>query len=163
MVSDKLPKELESKRWMVQYLQKVVSKPDMSQAELRELEDTIRENNIEINQLTEKRMMRNDPMDDKLSLQAAGENSQARDLEGDEVIRGDEFKRFVGNLCSKGAVFKKKRQEIRSEYGVLQRTEEILKQRSANSNCDPWRHRSGSLGTVTLRRNWRGCRPSRVN
>uniref|UniRef100_A0A4W5QSK8 Uncharacterized protein n=1 Tax=Hucho hucho TaxID=62062 RepID=A0A4W5QSK8_9TELE len=90
MVSDKLPKELESKRWMVQYLQKVVSKPDMSQAELRELEDTIRENNIEINQLTEKRMMRNDPMDDKLSLQAAGENSQARDLEGDEVIRGDE-------------------------------------------------------------------------
>ncbi|CDQ71226.1 unnamed protein product [Oncorhynchus mykiss] len=26
---------------------------------------------------------------------------------------------------------------------------------------NPWRHRSGSLGTVTPRRNWRGCRPSR--
>ncbi|CDQ71227.1 unnamed protein product [Oncorhynchus mykiss] len=85
MVSDKLPKELESKRRMVQYLQKVVSKPDMGQAEFRELEDKNRENTIEINLLIEKRMMRNDPMDDKLSLQAAGENSQARDLEGDGV------------------------------------------------------------------------------
>uniref|UniRef100_A0A673ZLY5 Intraflagellar transport protein 81 homolog n=1 Tax=Salmo trutta TaxID=8032 RepID=A0A673ZLY5_SALTR len=163
MVSDKLPKELESKRRMVQYLQKVVSEPAMGQAELGELEDKIRENNIEINLLIEKRMMRNDPMDDKLSLfrqqasiitrkkeakaeelQEAREelaaldrelnqkNSQARDQDGDEVIRGDEFKRFVGKLRSKGTVFKKKRQEItelRAEYGVLQRTEEILKQR----------------------------------
>ncbi|XP_071012436.1 intraflagellar transport protein 81 homolog [Oncorhynchus clarkii lewisi] len=163
MVSDKLPKELESKRRMVQYLQKVVSEPAMGQAELGELEDKIRENNIEINLLIEKRMMRNDPIDDKLSLfrqqasiitrkkeakaeelQEAREelaaldrelnqkNSQARDQDGDEVIRGDEFKRFVGKLRSKGTVFKKKRQEItelRAEYGVLQRTEEILKQR----------------------------------
>uniref|UniRef100_A0A4W5N6P0 Intraflagellar transport protein 81 homolog n=1 Tax=Hucho hucho TaxID=62062 RepID=A0A4W5N6P0_9TELE len=163
MVYDKLPKELESKRRMVQYLQKVVSEPAMGQAELGELEDKIRENNIEINLLIEKRMMRNDPMDDKLSLfrqqasiitrkkeakaeelQEAREelaaldrelnqkNSQARDQDGDEVIRGDELKRFVGKLRSKGTVFKKKRQEItelRAEYGVLQRTEEILKQR----------------------------------
>ncbi|CDQ91300.1 intraflagellar transport protein 81 homolog [Oncorhynchus mykiss] len=163
MVSDKLPKELDSKRRMVQYLQKVVSEPAMGQAELGELEDKIRENNIEINLLIEKRMMRNDPIDDKLSLfrqqasiitrkkeakaeelQEAREelaaldrelnqkNSQARDQDGDEVIRGDEFKRFVGKLRSKGTVFKKKRQEItelRAEYGVLQRTEEILKQR----------------------------------
>ncbi|KAK6306536.1 hypothetical protein J4Q44_G00234610 [Coregonus suidteri] len=68
MVSDKLPKELESKRRMVQYLQNVVSEPDMGQAELGELEDKIRENNIKINHLIEKRMMRNDPMDKKLSL-----------------------------------------------------------------------------------------------
>ncbi|XP_064822181.1 intraflagellar transport protein 81 homolog [Oncorhynchus masou masou] len=163
MVSDKLPKELESKRRMVHYLQKVVSEPAMGQAELGELEDKIRENNIEINLLIEKRMMRNDPIDDKLSLfrqqasiitrkkeakaeelQEAREelaaldrelnqkNSLARDQDGDEVIQGDEFKRFVGKLRSKGTVFKKKRQEItelRAEYGVLQRTEEILKQR----------------------------------
>lgn len=42
MVSDKLPKELESKRRMVQYLQKVVSEPAMGQAELGELEDKVR-------------------------------------------------------------------------------------------------------------------------
>lgn len=43
-----------------------------------------------------------------------------------------QFKRFVGKLRSKGTVFKKKRQEmaeLRAEYGILQRTEEILKQR----------------------------------
>lgn len=47
-------------------------------------------------------------------------------------LDSSQFKRFVGKLRSKGTVFKKKRQEItelRAEYGVLQRTEEILKQR----------------------------------
>ncbi|KAJ7994081.1 hypothetical protein DPEC_G00262230 [Dallia pectoralis] len=163
MVSDKLPKELEGKRRMVQYLRKVVGEPAMGQAELRELEEKIREVNVEVNHLIEERMMRNDPMDDKLSLfrqqasiitrkkeskaeelqeareelaalerELSQKNSQARDLDGDEVIRGDEFKRFVGKLRSKGTVYKKKRQEItelRAEYGVLQRTEEVLKQR----------------------------------
>ncbi|XP_067087221.1 intraflagellar transport protein 81 homolog isoform X2 [Osmerus mordax] len=163
MVSDKLPKELETKRRMVQYLQKVVSEPAMGQAELQELEHKIRETNVQINQLIEKKMMRNDPMDDKLSLfrqqasiivrkkeakaeelQEAREeqlgaereltqkNSQARDLVGDHVIRGDEFKRFVAKLRSKGTVYKKKRQEIaemKAEFGVLQRTEEVLRQR----------------------------------
>ncbi|XP_062310689.1 intraflagellar transport protein 81 homolog [Osmerus eperlanus] len=163
MVSDKLPKELETKRRMVQYLQKVVSEPAMGQAELQELEHKIRETNVQINQLIEKKMMRNDPMDDKLSLfrqqasiivrkkeakaeelQEAREeqlgaereltqkNSQARDLVGDHVIRGDEFKRFVAKLRSKGTVYKKKRQEIaemKAEFGVLQRTEEVLRQK----------------------------------
>ncbi|MGH0161658.1 UNVERIFIED_CONTAM: hypothetical protein FKN15_041605 [Acipenser sinensis] len=68
MGTDKLPKELESKTNAMQYLQKVVMEPAMGHAELGELEDKIREINIMINQLIEKRMMRNDPMDDKLSL-----------------------------------------------------------------------------------------------
>ncbi|XP_046904575.1 intraflagellar transport protein 81 homolog [Hypomesus transpacificus] len=163
MVSDKVPKELEAKRRMVQYLQKVVSEPAMGQAELQELEHKIRETNVQINQLIEKKMMRNDPMDDKLSLfrqqasiivrkkeakaeelqeareeqlgaerELAQKNSQARDLVGDDVIRGDEFKRFLAKLRSKGTVYKKKRQEIaemKAEFGVLQRTEEVLRQR----------------------------------
>lgn len=42
------------------------------------------------------------------------------------------MKRLVLKLRSKGTVYKKKRQEIselKAEFGVLQRTEEILKQR----------------------------------
>lgn len=42
------------------------------------------------------------------------------------------LKRLVSKLRSKGTVYKKKRQELaelKAEYGVLQRTEEILKQR----------------------------------
>eukprot|EP00064_Thunnus_orientalis_P000396 superscaffoldBa00000019_g396 len=163
MVSEKLPKELEGMRHTVQYLQKVSSEPAMGQADLQELEDKIKEVDSQINQLIEKKMMRNDPMDDKLTLyrqqasiiirrkeakaeelQEAREElsaaerelrqrtNQARPTDGEEVIRGDELKRLVGKLRSKGTLYKKKRQEIselKAEYGVLQRTEEILKQR----------------------------------
>ncbi|KPP60497.1 hypothetical protein Z043_121502, partial [Scleropages formosus] len=156
MVNEKLPKELESRRRAVQFLQKLVAEPAMGQDDLRELEE-------QINQLTEQRMVKNNPMDDKLSLfrqqasiiarkkeakaeelqeareelaaaekELAQKSSQLRDLDGAEVVRGDEFKRFVAKLRTKGTVFKKKRQELaelRAEYGVLQRTEEILKQR----------------------------------
>ncbi|XP_049435408.1 intraflagellar transport protein 81 homolog [Epinephelus fuscoguttatus] len=163
MVSEKLPKELEGMRRTVQYLQKIAAEPAMGQADLQELEDKIKEVDSQINHLIEKRMMRNDPMDDKLTLYrqqasiifrrkeskaeelqeareelAAAErelrlrSSQAQSSDGGEVIRGDELKRLVVKLRSKGTVYKKKRQEIaelKAEYGVLQRTEEILKQR----------------------------------
>ncbi|KAK5871699.1 hypothetical protein PBY51_004562 [Eleginops maclovinus] len=163
MVSEKLPKELEAMRRSVQYLQKISAEPAMGQADLQELEDKIKEADSQINQMIEKRMMRSDPMDDKLMLyrqQASiiirrkeskaeelqeareelaaaerdltGRSSQAQDSEGGEIIRADELKRLVGKLRGKGAMYKKKRQEIaelRAEYGVLQRTEEILRQR----------------------------------
>ncbi|KAA8578912.1 hypothetical protein FQN60_017515 [Etheostoma spectabile] len=138
MVSEKLPKELEGMR------------------------RTIKEVDSQINQLIEKRMMRSDPMDDKLTLyrqqasiiirrkeSKAEELQEAREKlaavkrglrqrssqassDGGEDIRGDELKRLVVKLRGKGTVVKKKRQEIaelKAEYGVLQRTEEILRQR----------------------------------
>uniref|UniRef100_A0A3Q1ANC8 Intraflagellar transport protein 81 homolog n=1 Tax=Amphiprion ocellaris TaxID=80972 RepID=A0A3Q1ANC8_AMPOC len=163
MVSEKLPKELEGMRRTVHYLQKVALEPAMGQADLQELEDKIKEADSQINHLIEKRMMRNDPMDDNLTLYrqqasiiirrkeskaeelqeareelAAAErelrqrSSQAQGSDGEEVIRGDELKRLLVKLRGKGTVYKKKRQEIaelKAEYGVLQRTEEILKQR----------------------------------
>ncbi|XP_004910569.1 intraflagellar transport protein 81 homolog [Xenopus tropicalis] len=165
MVSEKLPKELESKRQTLHFQQKVVSEPAMSQADLTELEEKIHEVNLQINQLIENRM-RNDPMDDKLSLfrqqaaiiarkketkaeelqeakeeianlerEIAQKSSQARDIDGSEVLRGDEFKHYVSKLRFKSSVYKKKRQELAelsAENGVLQRTEEILKQRHEN-------------------------------
>nr|XP_020454831.1 intraflagellar transport protein 81 homolog isoform X1 [Monopterus albus] len=163
MVSEKLPKELEGMRRTVQYLQEVASEPAMGQTNLEDLEDKIKDVDSQINQLIEKKMMRNDPMDDKLTLyrqqasiiirrkeskaqelQEAREelagaerdlrqrNSQAQASNGEGVIQGDELKRLVVKLRGKGTMYKKKRQEIaelKAEYGVLQRTEEILKQR----------------------------------
>ncbi|KAM7017665.1 intraflagellar transport protein 81 homolog [Tautogolabrus adspersus] len=163
MVSEKLPKELEGMRRTVQYLQKIASEPAMGQADLQELEDRIKGVDSQINQLIEKRMMRIDPMDDKLALYrqqasiiirrkeskaeelrearedlAAAErelrqrSNQSQTSDGEEVIRGDELKRLVMKLRSKGTMYKKKRQEmaeLKAEFGVLQRTEEILKQR----------------------------------
>ncbi|XP_057686968.1 intraflagellar transport protein 81 homolog [Corythoichthys intestinalis] len=163
MVSEKLPKELEVLRRTVQYLQKVASEPAMGHGDLLELGEKIKEVDSQINQLIEKKMMRSDPIDDKLTLyrqqasiiirkkeakaeelQEAREELAAAERElkhrtnqemasnGEQVIRGDELKRLVAKLRSKGTVYKKKRQEIaelKAEYGVLQRTEEILKQR----------------------------------
>ncbi|CAG02472.1 unnamed protein product, partial [Tetraodon nigroviridis] len=141
MVSEKLPKELEAMRRRVQYLQKMAAEPAMGQADVQELEDKIKEVDLQINQMIDRRMMRNDPMDDKLTLyrqqasiisrkkeakaeelQEAREElaSAERELKqrssqapaGEEVIRDDELKRLVGKLRSKGTVYKKKRQEI---------------------------------------------------
>ncbi|XP_068101352.1 intraflagellar transport protein 81 homolog isoform X2 [Hyperolius riggenbachi] len=165
MVSEKLPKELESKKQTLSFIQRVVSEQVMDQSDLADLEAKIQEVNSEISQLIEKRM-RNDPTDDKLSLfrqqaaiisrkketkaeelqeakeeianlerEIAQKSSQARDTDGSEMLRGDEFKRYVSKLRSKSLVFKKKRQELAdftAECGVLQRTEQILKQRLDN-------------------------------
>ncbi|KAG8455996.1 hypothetical protein GDO86_001979 [Hymenochirus boettgeri] len=166
MVSEKLPKELDSKRQTLHFLQKVVSEPAMNHDDLTEVEDKIQEVNMQINQLIENRM-RNDPMDDKLSLfrqQAAiiarkketkadelqeakeeianlereisQKSSQAQDIDGSEILRGDEFKHYVSKLRFKTTQYKKKRQELSEltvEYGILQRTEEILKQQHDNT------------------------------
>lgn len=56
---------------------------------------------------------------------------------GGEVLKGEDFKRYVNKLRSKSTIYKKKRQEIaeiRAEVGVLSRTEEILRQRDENIN-----------------------------
>ncbi|NXW31049.1 IFT81 protein, partial [Phaetusa simplex] len=163
LVTEKIPRELESKKNSAYFLQKVVAEPAMSQSDLNVLEIKINEVNAQMNQLIEKRMMKYEPIDSKFSmyrqqasiisrkkeakaeeLQAAKEEmssterqmlqktNQAHELEGSEVLKGDEFKHYVNKLRSKNTFYKKKRleiAEITAEYGILQRTEELLKQR----------------------------------
>ncbi|KAG7263000.1 hypothetical protein CRUP_016517 [Coryphaenoides rupestris] len=157
IVMEKLPKELESTRRSLQLLQKVSSEPTLGPAELQELEDKVKEISAQINQLTEKRMMRSDPTDDKLTLfrqqkeakaeelQRAREDlaaaerelgqrsSQAHGEHPEEVVQGDELKRLVAKLRGKGSTHKKRRAELaelKVENGVLQRTVELLGQRN---------------------------------
>ncbi|XP_056360291.1 intraflagellar transport protein 81 homolog isoform X2 [Oenanthe melanoleuca] len=163
LVTEKIPREMESKKTSVYFLQKVVAEPAMTQADLTALESERDEVNAEINQLIEKRMIKYEPTDSKFSmyrqqasiisrkkeakaeeLQAAKEemsslerqmeqkSSQAHELEGSEVLTEDEFKQYVSKLRSKNTFYKKKRleiAEITAEYGILQRTEELLRQR----------------------------------
>ncbi|NWR90033.1 IFT81 protein, partial [Furnarius figulus] len=163
LVTEKMPRELESKKASVYLLQKVVAEPAMTQSDLTALESEINGVNAQMNQLIEKRMMKYEPTDSKFSmyrqqasllarkkeakaeeLQAAREelarlekqaqhrSSQAHELEGSEALTEDEFKQYVNKLRSKNTLYKKKRleiAEITAECGILQRTEELLKQR----------------------------------
>uniref|UniRef100_A0A8C2S576 IFT81 calponin homology domain-containing protein n=1 Tax=Capra hircus TaxID=9925 RepID=A0A8C2S576_CAPHI len=155
-----------NKKKELHFLQKVVSEPAMGHSDLLELESKINEINTQINQLIEKKMMRNEPIEGKLSLyrqqasiisrkkeakaeelqeakeklanlerEVSVKTSQTREFDGTEVLKGDEFKRYVSKLRSKSTVFKKKHQiiaEFKAEFGLLQRTEELLKQRHEN-------------------------------
>ena len=59
---------------------------------------------------------------------------ELRSFAGETVLRGDDFKRYVASLRDKSNNYKKKRSDLsdlRSEYGVLTRTLEILEQRSS--------------------------------
>ncbi|XP_073646165.1 intraflagellar transport protein 81 homolog isoform X1 [Tursiops truncatus] len=166
MVTEKFPKELENKKKELHFLQKVVSEPAMGHSDLLELESKINEINTQISQLIEKKMMRNEPIEGKLSLyrqqasiisrkkeakaeelqeakeklanlerEVSAKTNQTREFDGTEVLKGDEFKRYVSKLRSKSTVFKKKHQiiaEFKAEFGLLQRTEELLKQRHEN-------------------------------
>ncbi|NXF74698.1 IFT81 protein, partial [Sclerurus mexicanus] len=163
LVTEKMPRELESKKASVYLLQKVVAEPAMTQSDLTALESEINGVNAQMNQLVEKRMMKYEPTDSKFSmyrqqasllarkkeakaeeLQAAREelarlerqaqhrSTQAHELEGSEALTEDEFKQYVNKLRSKNTLYKKKRleiAEITAECGILQRTEELLKQR----------------------------------
>lgn len=160
LTQDKIPKELEGKKKYFDTLQSVADEPAMGQNELDVLNRKIKGLSSEINELVEKRMVRNDPMDDKLSVfrqQAAvianKKNSAAEDLqetmdefhnaesdlksrkdqlqdtEDVQILKGDDFKRYVNKLRGKSTVYKKKRQELselQAEVGVLSRTDEIL-------------------------------------
>ncbi|KAK7480473.1 hypothetical protein BaRGS_00028290 [Batillaria attramentaria] len=146
IVKDQLPKDIASRRKMIQDLQKITAL------------------NAEVNQLIEQRMRSGDPTEDKLSLfrqQAAiiahkkdaaaqtlreireelnktqqeleSKREIVSNVEGAEVLKGEDFKRYVNKLRSKSTIYKKKRSELaelRAESGVLSRTNDILKQRN---------------------------------
>ncbi|KAK3094389.1 hypothetical protein FSP39_001105 [Pinctada imbricata] len=168
IVTERLPKEVASRKKTLLDLQKVVAEPAMGQGDLDKLHQQISDLNAEINQLIEKRMRTGDPTDDKSSLfkqQAAiishkkeaalttfreiretynrmqqdieQKRDMAKEAGGGEVLKGEDFKRYVNKLRSKSTIYKKKRQEIaelRAEHGVLSRTEEILRQRDEHMN-----------------------------
>lgn len=61
---------------------------------------------------------------------------ELKEYDGGIMLREDEFKRYVGKLRTMNADFKKKKAELSSlkaEYGVIARTEEILKSKVENT------------------------------
>ncbi|KFM67817.1 Intraflagellar transport protein 81-like protein, partial [Stegodyphus mimosarum] len=142
LVKEKLPKEMASQRKYISDLQKIVSQPALSHADLEQINKKIQDVNNEIHEFIENRMRNNNPIDDKLSLfrqqvsilahkkeRAAEDLNSARaqlvnlqaqletrksDSKGSEgeYLKGDEFKRYVNKLRGKSNIYKKKRQEM---------------------------------------------------
>ena len=62
---------------------------------------------------------------------------QLKQFSGEEILRGEEFKNYINNLRTKSSFYKLKRAELsdlRAEYGVLSRTQEILRAKEAQIN-----------------------------
>lgn len=68
MVKEVLPRELEELRRYVLDLEEIDSQPGMSGEYLERIKERILSVNRQINDALEKRMLNNDPMDDKLAL-----------------------------------------------------------------------------------------------
>lgn len=58
--------------------------------------------------------------------------NQLRELAGDTILRGEEFKRYVNKLRARSSIYKRSRTELaayKAEAGVLSRTCEVLSSR----------------------------------
>ncbi|XP_059751647.1 intraflagellar transport protein 81 homolog isoform X2 [Balaenoptera ricei] len=133
MVTEKFPKELENKKKELQFLQKVVSEPAMGHSDLLELESKINEINTQISQLIEKKMMRNEPIEGKLSLyrQQASIISRKKEAKAEEL---QEAKEKLANLEREVSVKTNQTREFDGTEVLKgdERTEELLKQRHEN-------------------------------
>ena len=68
IVKEKLPKELEQRRATVASLERVLSQPAMGQGDLQQLKERLREVNQEIKEISDRKNVSSDPMEDKLAL-----------------------------------------------------------------------------------------------
>ncbi len=70
-----------------------------------------------------------------LEKELQAKREQLKEFDGGEVLREEEFKRYVAKLRVINSTYKKKKAELgalKAEYGVLARTEEVLRSRDEN-------------------------------
>ena len=68
IVKQKLPKELEAQSKVVDSLQRVIAQPALGQDDIKALKEKIKNVQDEVEEITKRRNVTNDPMEDKLTL-----------------------------------------------------------------------------------------------
>ncbi|KAJ3252094.1 Intraflagellar transport protein 81 [Chytriomyces hyalinus] len=84
----------------------------------------------------------------RLSEEVESRREQHRGPGGGKVLTGDDFKKYVSELRGKSNIYKIKRSELsemQAEFGILQRTEQILhaREKSMSTNLSELERRSG--------------------
>lgn len=135
IVTQKLPKELESRRRIVENLERVTGQPVLGKDDITDIRRKISDLQAEMNELTEKKNVTNDPMEDKLTLfrqQAAiiarkkdGTAERLHDIRNEaslveEEVAGkrDQVKSVAGETLLKGDDFKRYVTSLRTKSNL---------------------------------------------
>ena len=163
LVQDTLTQKISTQKKICLDLDSVLSDPATSEADLVKIKEQIDDALAEATSLMERHMPSNDPIQAKLTLfrqqasiiankretaqngyraameelsQAESElkakRQQLQEL-GGEVLKEEEFKRYVSRLRTLNTTYKRKKAElsaVQAECGVLSRTEAVLQSRS---------------------------------
>ncbi|KAK6632280.1 hypothetical protein RUM44_007321 [Polyplax serrata] len=166
IAKQKLPQEIKNRQVDVKILESVMREPNITHADLEELNNQIQQIGSEINEMVEKHLAtqnvsedKNAPFRQQASIIAKKKENKAeqlgelrnalsnieeefeekqgklKELAGDTILRGEEFKKYANKLKGRTVVYKQNRAELsalKSESSILTRTLEILKSRDQN-------------------------------
>ena len=96
----KLPKEIEAKRKMVDNLQKVIDQPALGQDDIAALKEKMKTVRGAIEELTNKKNVSNDPIEDKLTLfrQRVGTSGMSQQVLETQILLSKKFVKLKGDL-----------------------------------------------------------------
>ncbi|OXA46468.1 intraflagellar transport protein 81 homolog [Folsomia candida] len=168
IVNDKLPKEIEMRKKDLFIYERVLSDTSLTARDLEDIRDKIDKVKSDINEMIMKRMMKSEDNNlvmfrqqaaivankksslvEKINEQRSELNGLKEDeqdkkqrlgtLQGDTIVKEDDFKEYVKNLRIKSTRYKQMKGEIsylKSESGVLSKTIFILEEQLKSSAVD---------------------------
>ncbi|KAB7496012.1 Intraflagellar transport protein 81-like protein [Armadillidium nasatum] len=146
IANEKLPKELTGKKKLVETLKRVADEPAMGQQEIDMINKKVgklsfyRQNASIIARKKEQTFEKLNDLRNELNHiqeEIMEKREQLNEYSGEEVLRGEEFKLYISKLREKSYNYKLRKaelNELRAEFGVLSRTEEILKAQDSQIN-----------------------------
>ncbi|KAJ3072165.1 Intraflagellar transport protein 81 [Podochytrium sp. JEL0797] len=182
LATTNLPQTMNETKQRIRDLKRVINEPALREVDFENMDQEVKMLNEETVRLAEKKLLKANSGDDKLSLfrqQAAiiarkkegtaqrlnslteevmrlsdeldKRRDQHRGGPGGRALKGDDLKKYVGELRIKSNLYKQKRadlSETQTEHGILQRTHQILSNREETmlSSLNEMERRTGVQG-----------------